>query len=233
MLFLANTSINLPKVYAAYKSDATGNFIIIMEFIPGVTLIETFSDLLPAQKDLISLSLRQQVDEMRKLPSPGYFGGMGKRQLPDGVFWPGTKEGDPTISGPFDTESEINNAFIKKTLLIDQTWNKRGPKRAEFYRRMLAGILRNHAPVFTHGDLQRKNIITQAVLAEERDRPLSEVTAFHVTLVDWENAGWYPSYWEYCSASWSFRFDDDWPEYLEKSGRPMASRVSLASPHQK
>ena len=145
---------------------------------------------------------------------------MGKRQLPDGVVWPGTKDGDPTISGPFDTESEINNAFIKKTLLIDQTWNKRGPKRAEFYRRMLPGVLRNHEPVFTHGDLQRKNTIIQPALAEERDRPLSEVMAFHVTLVDWENAGWYPSYWEYCSASWSFRFDDDWPEYLEKAVDP-------------
>jgi len=37
-----------------------------------------------------------------------------------------------------------------------------------------------------------------------------------VSLVDWEKAGWYPSYWEYCAASWAFRFDDDWSEYLEK-----------------
>ena len=40
-------------------------------------------------------------------------------------------------------------------------------------------------------------------------------TSFEVTLVDWEKAVWYPSYWEYCVASWAFRFDDDWDEWIE------------------
>lgn len=34
-------------------------------------------------------------------------------------------------------------------------------------------------------------------------------------MLDWEKAGWYPSYWEYGAALWTFRFNDDWPEYLE------------------
>jgi hypothetical protein len=56
---------------------------------------------------------------------------------------------------------------------------------------------------------------TQSSAANSLSPELPEV-AYDVALVDWEKAGWCPSYWEYCSASWSFRFNDDWPEYLER-----------------
>lgn len=29
-------------------------------------------------------------------------------------------------------------------------------------------------------------------------------------------AGWYPTYWEYCLAAISFRWDDDWPSRVEE-----------------
>jgi hypothetical protein len=36
-----------------------------------------------------------------------------------------------------------------------------------------------------------------------------------VSLVDWEFAGWYPSYWEYYSAMLSCPMDDDWVNYVD------------------
>lgn len=42
----------------------------------------------------------------------------------------------------------------------------------------------------THGDLSFRNIIVQGEML--------------TGIVDWETAGWYPDYWEYASAFYSF-----------------------------
>ncbi|KIX09142.1 uncharacterized protein Z518_00220 [Rhinocladiella mackenziei CBS 650.93] len=223
VIFLRNTTrINLPKVYAVYRLGDHGAVVIVMEFIPGSNLLEAWPRLSAAHKQQVCLDLKQQIDQLRNLPSLGYFGGVGKRPMPDGIFWTG--EGDersPGANGPFYSENELNNALVGKTLLVDKTWNGRGPQRSQFYKRMLPDVLRNHASVFTHADLQRKNIIIQSSSGSEVSLTISgdfdhlQAADLRVALVDWEKAGWYPSYWEYCAASWAFRFDDDWPEYLE------------------
>lgn len=223
MIFLRNTTcINLPKVYAVYRSDGHGAVVIVMEFIPGSNLLEAWRRLSAAHKRQVCQDLKKQIDQLRNLPSLGYFGGVGKRPMPDGIFWTGEgDERDPGANGPFYSENELNNALVEKALLVDKTWNGRGPQRSQFYQRMLPDVLRNHASVFTHADLQRKNIIIQSSpssgvsLAINGDFDHFLATDLRVALVDWEKAGWYPSYWEYCAASWAFRFDDDWPEYLE------------------
>lgn len=222
MIFLRKTtSISLPKVYAVYRVGDQGAVAIVMEFIPGSNLFEVWPRLSTEQKQQVCQDLKRQVDQLRSLPSRGYFGGVGKRPQPDGIFWTG--EEDERISGangPFYSEKELNNALVGKTLLVDQTWNGRGPQRSQFYRRMLPSVLRNHASVFTPADLQRKNIIIQSSSGSEGSSTNGDIehppaANLCVVLVDWEKAGWYPSYWEYCAASWAFRFDDDWPEYLE------------------
>lgn len=68
---------------------------------------------------------------------------------------------------------------------------------------MFPSVLRDHTVVFTHGDLQKKNII----ITDDKS----------VVLVDWEAAGWYPEYWEYAfatvaAAAWK----DGWHEYLSE-----------------
>lgn len=223
MIFLRNTTcVNLPKVYAVYRLDDHGAVVIVMEFISGINLLEAWPRLSATHKRQVCLDLKQQIDRLRNLPSLGYFGGVGKRPMPDGIFWTG--EGDERCAGsngPFYSENELNNALVGKTLLVDTTWNDRGPQRSQFYQRMLPDVLQNHASVFTHADLQRKNIIIQSSSGSEISLSVNGdfdhllAADLRVALVDWEKAGWYPSYWEYCAASWAFRFDDDWPEYLE------------------
>jgi hypothetical protein len=95
-----------------------------------------------------------------------------------------------------------------KSRSIDEH-NKRRGYKADFYAKSLPVVLRGHSPTFTHGDFQRKNII---VRREKQSELAGHEDEYQVTLNDWEMAGWYPDYWEYCVAACAFRFSDDWPD---------------------
>lgn len=187
----------VPEVFALYSKKMWGKSInyIVMEYIPGQGLDATWAGLDSLQKAKISSRLRLHFDALRSLPTPGYFGSIGKRPLEDDMFW--TAPGDDTnrvISGPFDSELELNNALVDK-----YTYNSGLEHKAAYYRRVLPLILQNNNSVFTHGDLQRKNIIV-------RDDG-------EMALIDWETAGWYPEYWEYASAMFACgAWKDDWHE---------------------
>ena len=125
-----------------------------MENIEGETLLDTWPTLTVTQRELICAILKGYIDALRCLASPGYYGSIGKRPLLDGIF---TTSGNlPTISGPFTTEEEVNEAMVQKYLYYD-----RPPYKANFYRRSFPTIFKGHPPVFTHGDFQRKNIIVK------------------------------------------------------------------------
>jgi hypothetical protein len=71
-------------------------------------------------------------------------------------------------------------------------------------------IFPNEVPiVFTHGGLHPRNIIVSA-------GPYPRV----VSILGWEQAGWYPAYWELCKARWEFSSRGklgDWEaEYLPR-----------------
>lgn len=71
---------------------------------------------------------------------------------------------------------------------------------------MIERTLHGHRTVFTHGDLQPKNIMVERVDAAG--------PSFKITLVDWEMAGWYPEFWEFCNATVCCRFKPDWLELI-------------------
>lgn len=51
----------------------------------------------------------------------------------------------------------------------------------------------------THADLHRENIIIS-----------STKPARVLAIVDWEQAGWYPDYWEYCKALYTCEYESEW-----------------------
>lgn len=206
MLYVQNaTTIAVPKVYALYTEPYTGKNFIIMEFVEGDTLASIWPDLNVTQKSKITTRLRDSYDELRRLPSPGYFGSLGKRHLLDEIFW--TREKIPSINGPFETEHALNEAMAQKYVYDGRTSYK-----ADYYRQCLPHIFRDHSPTFAHADCQRKNIIVRKVSPPEDVINADQVLEdnFEVTIIDWEKAGWYPSYWEYCLAIYALRWDDDW-----------------------
>lgn len=73
---------------------------------------------------------------------------------------------------------------------------------------MVNQTLKNHRTVFTHGDLQPKNIMVER-LGNYDGRP-----HFQITLLDWESAGWYPEFWEFYNATIACRFKPGWHELV-------------------
>ncbi|KAF5127157.1 hypothetical protein E5D57_008085 [Metarhizium anisopliae] len=202
MLFVRETcDISVPQVFALYSRIYPGGTkvsYIVMEYIQGKSLDNFWDTMSAADKSNTSQQLRLMLDKLRSVPSPGYFGCIGRRPMEEGMFWTGEEDSnDPgLISGPFDTEAQLNNALVEKYL-----YSSGMPSKSRFYRRVFPHVLRDHASVFCHGDLQRKNVLVGD------DGNLS--------LIDWESAGWYPSYWEYASAMFACgNWRDDWHEYV-------------------
>lgn len=188
----------VPEVYALYSvENEAGRIVnyIVMERITGERLDAIWDGCDLAKKSEIAEELRSHMNTLRDIPSPGYFGCVGRRPFEDSLFWTAPHD-SISVSGPFDSESLLNSALIEKYF-----YNSGLDQKAAFYRRVLPLILRGHEPVFTHGDLQRKNIIIRENGA--------------VVLIDWETAGWYPEYWEYAIAVCACgAWRDDWHEFI-------------------
>lgn len=181
-----------------------------MEYIEGDTPDTQWPSLTYSQKQQITTTLKEYFNELRRLPSPGFYGSIGHRRLLDGMFW--TLEPTPSINGPFDTEAALNEAMaLKYTSASDP----RTAHKANFYRRALARVFQCHEPNFTYADIQRKNVMIRRVGPDNADGP-----QYEVTLIDWEESGWYPSYWECSIAISTTRWDDDWDKWVVKILEP-------------
>lgn len=208
MLYVSKyTSAAVPKVYAFFQDSEQHKNYIVMQRIAGQTLQEAWPSLTNAQKTSITTKLKAVFDELRRLPSPGAYCGLDNRPLPDDLFWNCHIDHNSAQEGPFESEESLNCAMLKRYTLQ----NPRG--KANFYQKVSPQIFSSHSPIFTHGDFQPKNImvwpITPASLASEIDNDM------HVTIIDWEYAGWYPSYWEYARALFACgRFEDDWNMWI-------------------
>lgn len=205
MLHIAkSTSVRIPKIYALYRDRNEQKNYIVMEKIQGKTLKEIWPTLEPKAKEVITSQLRTSFDQLRRLPSPARFCALHGSPLPDALFE--THEDPNCRTGPFESEEQLNQALLEKYVASEA----RMEGKAIFYERAWASVFSGHEPVFTHGDLQQKNIM----VSEDTDR-------LCVVIIDWETAGWYPSYWEYARAIFAcFGFEDDWSFWLEQALDP-------------
>lgn len=99
MLFVQQTTrVKVPRVYALYNDPESSTNYIIMEYIEGDSLDTQWAHFTDSEKCEIATTLRQYFDELRNLPSPGFFGSIGKKHLLHGIFW--TPQSAPSINGP-------------------------------------------------------------------------------------------------------------------------------------
>jgi len=205
MLFVRQTTnIPVPTVYALFHDEGTDYNFIVQEFIPGKTLEQAWPTLSDTDKTAVTSQLRRHIDELRSIPAPGYFGGIWRQPIQDYFFSDvnlGTRPHlDETISGPQETEEQWTDAMWR---CLDDRVFRDDRLRLPLLRRQYHALFKGHKPVFTHADLLHENIM----LREDGKT---------VVIIDWERAGWYPSYWEYGVAMYLCRCKDDWWEWLPK-----------------
>ncbi|KAF1960488.1 hypothetical protein CC80DRAFT_589899 [Byssothecium circinans] len=189
LLFLEQKTgayLTAPKLYAMWRMASTGHICLVMQRLPGESLETLWPQLTEEDKSAVCARLKKAFNFLRQLPSPGFYGGIGKTPLP------------PTFSGIRPKTQQFADLSSKEN---------RGymDHKIGFYERHLDVALSGHDSVFSHSDLQRKNILVHRHAG----------TIISVAIVDWKYAGWYPSYWEYCLGFSTALWVDDWPKRLE------------------
>lgn len=145
--------------------------------------------------------------------SPGFDGSVDRGPVPHRYFW--SLEKDPAITGPFQTAEEFAKGIALRSKTMFSEMNNDN-FHCDYLARHLPSALGNYPPMFTHGDLWRENVLVRKVVMSTNEAEY-EVAA----LVDWETAGWYPSYWEYTHIFPLLQWIDDWPEYVENILDPL------------
>jgi aminoglycoside phosphotransferase (APT) family kinase protein len=189
LLFIENQlKIAAPRLYAMYRYRDT--LYIVMEYISSISLGMAWPSLTEANKHSIIGQLRCIFEQMRALPSSGFYGSINRGPVPHRYFF--SREKDPAITGLFQTEEEFGRAIALRSKTMWSGSNSHS-FLSDYLARHLPSAFRDHPPMFTHGDLYRENVLVRKVIDSVTNEEEYEVAA----LVDWEAAGWYPSYWEY------------------------------------
>ena len=171
-----NTSIPVPKIYCAFRHKNVT--YIVMERIRGHYIGRGWVHRTKESQAKILQQLKDMVDEMRRIPPSHdaavanvHQGPLYDERLPASQ--------DRNRLGPFKTVGEFHTHLRHG---ISEVPNDKCPEINELIR-----MHQGEWPIcFTHADLSSLNVLAHG------DKV--------VGIIDWEAAGWYPSYWEYTSA---------------------------------
>jgi len=183
----AHSTVPITKLYAVLKDP--DRIYIVMEFIEGQTLEKALPSLNATAREDVLIQLQAVLSQLRSIPSPGYLGSVNRQPFNDGIFRADTT--NPARCGPFTSQQDMNEAMLQ-TLAEECV-----PAYVRLLRQIVESTMQNHRTVFTHADLQAKNVMLRKADIKRDDG----TQMFDVVLIDWEMSGWYPEYWEFCSAT--------------------------------
>lgn len=170
-----------------------GGYLLITR-VPGVPLSDCQDILSDRDCREIALQMKNYVSQLREIPKKVNPGFAICNTLGAACRDPRIQDSEPV--GPFVDEA----AFSQELRFSDD------PCR------------RGHKIVFTHADLNPRNILVDRVRLSDGSH------GWRVTgIVDWETAGYYPEYWDYTKAMfegfrWSLRYNDLVKEIFEEFG---------------
>lgn len=212
MRFIAqHTSIPVPKVHCAFTRK--GCTYIVTEKIKGEMLGIGWVKRSDDSKAKILQQLKGMVDEMRNIPPPPRQGQrQGVCNVDGGSVWDSRLAGTSMYHGPFESVHDFHR-YLRGGLDADLNHYSDVSELIALQDRAWP------PPVFTHGDLSSLNILVRGDVI--------------VGIIDWETAGWYPSYWEYTSASQVSPMNYFWREEIDKFLEPMPEALEMEKIRQK
>ncbi|KAJ3729954.1 kinase-like domain-containing protein [Lentinula guzmanii] len=175
-----HTMLPIPRVYDLFTSKDNQVAYLIMEYVPGEMLLRKWRFLSASQKHSIMVQVKDIITEMRSI------------RPPQSQRWIGSFTGGPFLDfliggndpyGPFDNEIAFNNFRISRFTSMPYC---EFPSVRERFASIRREMPNDHDIVFTHGDINLRNILVDFKRDDVRI----------VALVDWEQAGWRPAYWE-------------------------------------
>ncbi|KAF4635892.1 hypothetical protein G7Y89_g2199 [Cudoniella acicularis] len=208
MQFIAqHTSIPVPKVHCTFTRK--GWTYIAMERINGEMMGQGWVNRSDESKAKLLAQLKGLIEEMRKIQPPE---GQGVSNVDGGQLWDCRIPGKTLCHGPFESIDDFHR-YLRGGFDAHPDHYPEVSRLIELQDRPWPG------PVFTHGDLSSLNILIRG----------DEV----VGIIDWETAGWYPSYWEYTSASQVNPRNYFWREEIPKFLEPIPEALEMETIRQK
>ncbi|KAK7419453.1 hypothetical protein QQZ08_010871 [Neonectria magnoliae] len=204
-----HTSVPVPKIYCAFVHK--GVTYTVMSKMRGKMAWYGWQNRTEESKSIILAQLRRMVAELRSVlpPKEVYVGAVDGGplydcRLPGKLLW-----------GPFPTTRNFHEALANGADLGTAYGGLPDEVQElfEFYRRPETQL------VLTHGDLSSLNILVEG----------DEVTG----IVDWETAGWLPSYWEYTCAKYVNPVNEFWAAEIDKFLEPMPHELKMERIRQK
>ena len=201
-----HTSIPVPKILCAFAHS--GWTYILMERIKGDIIGSGWVGRSEESKAKLMSQLKKLVQEMRELQPPD---GIGIASVDGGSLFDCRVPGPSLRFGPFATIQDFHR-HLRSGMELD---SRLDPKIQDL-------IQRQSKPwplVFTHGDLSSLNILACG----------DDI----VGIIDWETAGWYPSYWEYTSACQVNPQNSFWINEIDKFIQSMPEELAMEQIRQK
>ena len=201
-----NTSIPVPNVLCAFAhEDST---YIVMERIKGEVIGAGWVRRSEESKAQLLSQLKEMIQEMREL-QPGESTGVAS--VDGGSLFDCRLPGPSLRFGPFrgirDFHRHLRSGMELDTGLGSEIQN------------LIKQQNKDWPLMFTHGDLSSLNILVR----EDKI----------VGIIDWETAGWYPSYWEYTTACQVNPQNSFWINEIDKFISPMPEELSMERTRQK
>ncbi|OJD27733.1 hypothetical protein ACJ73_00864 [Blastomyces percursus] len=214
-------AVPAPRLYAMYYDS--DQLFLVMQCVPGVQLDSIWPSLTESEKVGVTTKLRQIFDAMRRAacPWPNFFGGLDGSGIHHSLFY-SRKNVDHGFLGPFHGGAAFAAGLTGNFRALTER-NGRADFKVRLYEAQLPGMLQDCRPILTHGDVQQRNIM---VVESSRQSGQGD-RSFDIVLVDWENAGWCPDFWELFCASSLFDacyWEEEWclrvQEFLPVSSLP-------------
>ena len=207
-LVLIHTKLPIPEIVAANFNDPDSGKIW-MTFIEGKRLDSVWETLDSNTKERLCKDIWTYISILRsEVPRPKDDKGCNYplQCLADGSA---TKDALLVDDEPPQYKTRprpiLNDDDLRQRIYVRYRAN--GGDR---YAATLPDMLPRSSPgqyVFTHGDIAPRNILVNDCL---------DISA----VLDWENSGWYPYYWEHANIMRPAGENNDWQKYMDRTAPP-------------